>query len=196
MMSLGSLLLLVSLVMHTIAALSWVGSLLFNALVLALPMSTLSVERRLPILRWITLVLWLAILFLLPTGLWNMAFSPAVRPPPGDTASFGLSPSVTSWEQLEVLRDTPYGFALLIKHILVVISLGVNALVSFVVLPRMEKAASHATALASAGAGQEESGESPEVLSLRRQMLALATVNLVLGIFIVMCAVYMVYTLH
>ena len=200
-MSLGSLLLLASMTSHTLGALAWVGSLLFAALVLSLPWDALALDRRLMLLRRGRWALALGLLVILPTGVWNTMYNPALRPPPGVKSALGLVPSVTNWDQLQELKETPYGYALYVKHLLILASIAVSFVTHFVLQRRLAQTSG---GLALAGAVPASgpapptgwADDAPKQRQLQQQMFWLATLNVGLGALIVSCAVYMVYTLH
>ncbi|GIW10228.1 MAG: hypothetical protein KatS3mg061_1285 [Dehalococcoidia bacterium] len=112
-----------SMVVHFLTAIVWLGGITVQFLVLVAPGLSESQRERLYALLvpW----MWGSLLLLIPTGVYNTLNNPVTE-------------FATSYEQLLQLRARPYGQVLVVKHIFVVLSLGLAGVAHFVVLPRWQ----------------------------------------------------------
>ncbi len=73
-----SLALLLSLWLHILAAVLWIGGIIYNAVVFTLPATALGPAERARLLRRVAPLVWASLIVLLPTGVWNTIFNPAI----------------------------------------------------------------------------------------------------------------------
>lgn len=113
---------LVSLLIHVPAVVTWIAFAAVEAAVLVIPeLANGHRARVMRALRWPTLFL---ILVIMVTGVWQTIDNPFQ--------------TVTSWETLEHLRETTtYGFALFVKHIFVVATFALSILIRFPLAGRL-----------------------------------------------------------
>jgi plastocyanin len=182
----GGLPLFVSLAIHIPAAVSWLGVVLYQAVVGAVPF--LTVAQRADLLRrprWL-IVAVIPLFFI--TGTYQTIFNPFV--------------TLTSFETAEAFRATsPYAQALFWKHGFVLLSMALTLTVTFWLAPRLARAATApatapATGAGPAGAGSVAvSGEgAPDPAAGRVSLLAWANVAACLALLL--CVSVMVFQLH
>ncbi len=159
-------LLTLSLFLHLLATVAWLGGLTLLSIVIMPNARTLLARNEgtsvlLSLLdklrKRFQVIANLSLLVLLVTGLYQMS----------------ASPFYTGFLQF----DNDWSRAMLIKHVAVVGMIGVGALMQFGVLPALERA----SLLAARGKGSAE----VERLRLREQRLT--TLNLVLGVITLAC---------
>ncbi|MFN2194792.1 MAG: CopD family protein [Anaerolineales bacterium] len=144
---------------HMLATVVWIGGLAL-LLLLVLPM----VNRTLPQAQQAVLleriqsrfdpIIWLCLMLLVATGLFQMSASPNYK---------GF-----------LAIDNRWAVAILIKHLIFLGMIAVNAAVTWVVLPGLRRVALK----------RQKGLEAPEEARLQRQELLLLRTNLVLGMVI------------
>lgn len=144
---------------HMLATVVWIGGLaLMLLLVLPIVSRTLPHEQQVILLeRFQTRfdpVIWLCLLLLIATGLFQMSANPNYN---------GF-----------LAIDNRWAVAILIKHIVFLGMVGVNTAVTWLVLPGLKRVAIK----------QQRGLDAPEKAQLLRQEQLLLRTNLVLGIFI------------
>lgn len=182
-MPLPSLLLLTSLLIHILAAFTWLSGVALNVIVLTLP--GLDTMQRLRLMKRAIPFAWTALFILIPTGIFQTINNP-VTPEP-----------VYTWQTLEQLRATPYGTALLIKHIFVITTATIAVIINFILMPRLNAILIGADNLALATpTGAVESPGAEQISRLETRLRRLAIANLGFTGLLMVCVGYIVYTLH
>jgi len=182
-MPLPSLLLLTSLLIHILAAFTWLSGVVLNAIVLTIP--SLDTQHQLHLMKRATPFTWTALFILIPTGIFQTINNP-VTPEP-----------VYTWQTLEQLRATPYGTALLIKHIFVITTATIAVIINFILIPRLNAIIIGTGNLPLATPiGAIESSRSEQLARLERRLRRLAIANLGFTGLLMACVGYIVYTLH
>ncbi len=157
---------LISLMIHIPAAIAWLGIVLYDAIVVAVPFLTPAQRGSLlygP--RW--LMLATIPLFAL-TGIYQTIFNP-----------FG---TITSYEDLSHLRaETAYGFALFLKHGFVFASMALTLALTYYFAPRLVAFADDIR---------------PEATSPSRMPGLLAWANVLACVALLACVAVMVFQLH
>lgn len=172
---------LLSLLIHMLAAVLWLGGVIFQSLVVLLPTTALDRSERSRLLLRAAPLQLLALVVLLPTGVYNTINNPVTLE------------KVTSWERAELLRSTPYGTALFGKHILVIMTTVVTALAT--VLAARYSSQRRAAATPTAGGAARLSAVS-RVLDLPAVLPLLVVLNLLINAALAASVSYMIFTLH
>jgi uncharacterized membrane protein len=142
-----------------LATVVWIGGLaLLLLLVLPLVNRTLAQEQQVILLERIQTrfdpVIWLCLLLLIATGMFQMSANP-------NYSGF-------------LAVDNRWAVAILVKHILFLGMVGINSAVTWLVLPGLRRVALK----------RQKGLDAPEQTRLQRQELQLLRINLVLGICI------------
>ncbi|HVG98740.1 MAG TPA: hypothetical protein VNK05_17670, partial [Chloroflexota bacterium] len=172
--------LFVSLAIHIPAAISWLGVVLYQAVVSAVPY--LSTAQRADLLqrpRWL-IVAAIPLFFL--TGTYQTIFNPFV--------------TITDFQTAEAFRATSaYAQALFWKHGFVLLSMALTLTVTFWIAPRMAKAGTAAGVAGGAGGATTVTvGADAAPGGSRVSLLAWANVAACLALLL--CVAVMVFQLH
>lgn len=144
---------------HMLATVVWIGGLaLLLLLVLPLVSRTLAQEQQVILLERIQTrfdpVIWLCLLLLIATGMFQMSANP-------NYSGF-------------LAINNRWAVAILVKHVLFLGMVGINSVVTWLVLPGLKRVALK----------RQKGLEAPEQTGLQRQELLLLRINLFLGICI------------
>ncbi|MFN8532154.1 MAG: hypothetical protein U0556_01230 [Dehalococcoidia bacterium] len=121
----------ISMIVHFVTAVVWLGGLAVQFLVLVAP--GLEDRQRERLFALVVPWMWISLVVLLPTGVYQTVNNPVTE-------------QVTNPEQLALLRSRPYGQVLVVKHIFAVVTVLLAAAAHFVALPRWRVAIADSTA--------------------------------------------------
>jgi putative copper export protein len=111
----------VSMIVHFVTAIVWLGGLGVQLLVLVAP--GLDDRQRERLFALVVPWMWISLIALIPTGIYQTINNPVTEP-------------VTSYDELALLRSRPYGQVLVVKHLFAVVTVLLAASAHFVALPR------------------------------------------------------------
>ncbi|GIW07221.1 MAG: hypothetical protein KatS3mg060_2026 [Dehalococcoidia bacterium] len=118
-----------SMIVHFVTAIVWLGGLGVQFLVLVAP--GLDDRQRERLFALMVPWMWISLIALIPTGIYQTINNPVTEP-------------VTSSAELTILRSRPYGQVLVVKHIFAVVTVLLAASAHFVALPRWRVALAEA----------------------------------------------------
>jgi putative copper export protein len=163
---------LLSLWIHIPMVTAWIGLVMVDGYASSIP--GLTVEQRGRMIAWSRTATLILIAIILITGIWQTMKNPFTE--------------VSSYSELETLRESTYGFSLFIKHIFVIATFALTLAVRFYFAPRL----SAGPALAAGAAGRGVAVERRELAAVRW----LSALNLLACLGALVFATRMVWELH
>jgi ABC-type multidrug transport system fused ATPase/permease subunit len=168
---------LISLWVHVPVVTAWVGLVLYDVVVAAVP--GLAAPQRGRLIAWSRPLVVVALAVILVTGVWQTIENPLLR--------------VTSWSELGELRQRTYGLALFWKHGFVLATFALTVVVRFVLAPRL---AAGKVAAGDGAPAQASRTDAAAVDRLTGLVLWLSVLNLAACLGALLLATLMVFQLH